>query len=91
MGAEMTGSYNLTKAWKADVSLNLFRAVTDARNLNANFYSDTYSWFVRHTSRIKLGAGIDAQIRANYEAPQKTTPRNSWIHDLDGPYLLARM
>jgi outer membrane receptor protein involved in Fe transport len=72
MGAEMTGSYNLTKAWKADLSLNLFRAITDARNLGTNFYADTYSWFVRHTSRVKLGAGIDAQVRANYEAPQKT-------------------
>lgn len=72
MGAEFTSSTVLTKAWKADLSLNLFRAITDARNLDANFYSDTYSWFVRHTSRVKLGAGIDAQIRANYEAPQKT-------------------
>lgn len=72
MGAEFTSSTNLTKAWKADLSLNLFRAITDARNLDASFYSDTYSWFVRHTSRVKLGAGIDAQIRANYEAPQKT-------------------
>jgi len=72
MGAEFTSSNNLTKAWKADLSLNLFRAITDARNLDATFYSDTYSWFVRHTSRLKLGAGIDAQIRANYEAPQKT-------------------
>ena len=72
MGAEFTSSNNLTKAWKADVSLNLFRAITDARNLDASFYSDTYSWFVRHTSRVKLGAGVDAQIRANYEAPQQT-------------------
>jgi len=72
MGAEFTSSNSLTKAWKADFSLNLFRAITDARNLDASFYSDTYSWFVRHTSRVKLGAGIDAQIRANYEAPQKT-------------------
>jgi outer membrane receptor protein involved in Fe transport len=72
MGAEFTSSNNLTKAWKADVSLNLFRAITDARNLDASFFSDTYSWFVRHTSRVKLGAGVDAQIRANYEAPQKT-------------------
>ena len=72
MGAEFTSSNNLTKAWKADLSLNLFRAITDARNLDASFYSDTYSWFVRHTSRVKLGAGVDAQIRANYEAPQKT-------------------
>jgi hypothetical protein len=72
MGAEFTSSNNLNKFWKADLSLNLFRAITDARNLDASFFSDTYSWFVRHTSRVKLGAGVDAQIRANYEAPQKT-------------------
>ncbi len=72
MGLEITSSLNLTKAYKADLSLNAFRAITDATNINARFQSDTYSWFVRHTSRIRLNSGIDIQIRANYEAPQLT-------------------
>ena len=72
MGLEVTSSFNLTKAYKADLSLNAFRAITDATNVNANYKSDTYSWFVRHTSRIKLNSAVDLQIRANYEAPQLT-------------------
>jgi outer membrane receptor protein involved in Fe transport len=71
MGIEIASSYTFTKAYKADVSFNAFRAITDASNINAAFKSDTYSWFVRHSSRIKLGA-VDFQVRANYEAPQQT-------------------
>ncbi|CAM4171140.1 outer membrane beta-barrel family protein [Aquirufa beregesia] len=72
MGAEFTGSSNLSKAWKADLSINIFRAKADASNIDPNYVSDTYSWFARHTSRFKLGGGVDAQLRANYEAPQNT-------------------
>ena len=71
MGIEIASSYTFTKAYKADLSINAFRAITDATNINAAFKSDTYSWFVRHSSRIKLGA-VDFQVRANYEAPQQT-------------------
>ncbi|MEN9958232.1 MAG: hypothetical protein RLZZ474_476 [Bacteroidota bacterium] len=72
MGIELTSSFNVSKNYKADLSFNGFRAVIDASNINAAYLVDMYSWFVRHTSRIKLGAGIDAQVRANYEAAQKT-------------------
>ncbi len=75
MGIEVASSWNFTKSYKADLSLNAFRAIADASNINAAFKSDTYSWFVRHSSRIKLGV-TDFQIRANYEAPQ-LTPQGS--------------
>jgi len=75
MGIEVASSWNFTKAYKADLSFNAFRAITDASNINAAYKSDTYSWFVRHASRIKIGA-TDFQIRANYEAPQ-LTPQGS--------------
>jgi outer membrane receptor protein involved in Fe transport len=71
MGIEIASSYTFTKAYKADLSINAFRAITDASNINAAFKADTYSWFIRHSSRIKIGA-VDMQIRANYEAPQQT-------------------
>ena len=75
MGIEMASSWNFTKSYKADLSFNAFRAIADASNINAAFKSDTYSWFVRHSSRIKIGL-TDFQIRANYEAPQ-LTPQGS--------------
>jgi outer membrane receptor protein involved in Fe transport len=72
MGMEVTSSFNLSTAYKADFSVNAFRAKINATNINSTFLVDTYSWFVRHTSRIKLGGGVDMQVRGNYEAPQKT-------------------
>jgi ferric enterobactin receptor len=63
-GAEFAGSYNPFAWWKLDGSLNLFRAMTDGRNLDDALQSDTYSWFVRKNSRFT--------IWGNYEAPQKT-------------------
>jgi outer membrane receptor protein involved in Fe transport len=75
MGIEVASSWNFTKSYKADLSFNAFRAITDASNINAAFKSDTYSWFARHSSRIKIGV-TDFQIRANYEAPQ-LTPQGS--------------
>jgi outer membrane receptor protein involved in Fe transport len=71
-GAEFAGSYVPFPWWKLDGSLNLFRAITDGRNLNADFQSDTYSWFVRQNSRLTLWKKVDFQVRGNYEAPQRT-------------------
>jgi ferric enterobactin receptor len=71
-GAEFAGSFVPFPWWKLDGSFNLFRAITDGRNLNADFQSDTYSWFVRQNSRITLWKKVDFQVRGNYEAPQQT-------------------
>ncbi|MEY2792213.1 MAG: hypothetical protein RJA76_205 [Bacteroidota bacterium] len=83
MGAEFTGSKTFSKVWKADLSFNVFSAHINASNINQNFIANTNSWFVRHTSRLKIASKIDFQIRANYEAPQKTAQGTrgemSWI------------
>lgn len=72
MGAELTGSKTFSSIWKADLSFNLFYANIDASNINQNFVTSTNSWFVRHTSKFRIASKIDFQVRANYEAPQKT-------------------
>jgi outer membrane receptor protein involved in Fe transport len=69
-GAEFTGTYAPFSWWKMDGSLNFFRAITDGRNLDNNFQSDTYSWFARSTSRLTFWKNTDFQLRGNYEAPQ---------------------
>lgn len=71
-GAEFASQYNLQKWWKADLSFNFFKAEIDGRNLDATYLRETYSWFVRHSSRFSLPQKLDIQFRANYEAPQKT-------------------
>lgn len=70
-GAEFTSQYTLVKWWKMDFNFNFFRAITDGSNIEALYKSDTYSWFVRQTSKFSLPHAIDLQIRGNYEAPQK--------------------
>jgi len=70
-GTELTGAYTLYRWWKLDLNFNFFRAITDGQNLDANFKSDTYSWFARQTSRFTITKGLDFQLRGNYEAPQK--------------------
>ncbi|WP_215238383.1 outer membrane beta-barrel family protein [Dyadobacter helix] len=71
-GAEFTSSFNLYQWWKLDGSFNFFRAMIDGTGLDENFQSDTYSWFVRTTSRFTLWKNTDVQFRGNYEAPQQT-------------------
>ena len=41
------------------------------KNLSEYFQSDTYSWFVRKTSRFTLWKNTDFQLRGNYQAPQQ--------------------
>ncbi|GAB3955276.1 outer membrane beta-barrel family protein [Spirosoma harenae] len=71
-GAEFAGSYALYKWWKLDGSINFFRAITNGGNLDASYQSDTYSWFTRMSSRFTFWKNTEAQLRGNYEAPQKT-------------------
>ena len=71
-GAEFAFGYNLYKWWKLDASFNFFRAITDGTNIDASFSSDTYSWFVRQTSKFNLAKQLSIQFRGNYEAPELT-------------------
>ncbi|MCF0060153.1 TonB-dependent receptor [Dyadobacter chenwenxiniae] len=71
-GAEFTGSFTPYQWWKLDGSVNFFRAITDGTDLDEEFQSDTYSWFVRMMSRFTLWKNTDLQLRGNYEAPQQT-------------------
>lgn len=71
VGAEFTGAFTLYKWWKLDLNANFFYAQVDGTNLDPLFKTDTYSWFARQTSRFSLPKSIDAQLRANFEAPQK--------------------
>ncbi|WP_374759187.1 TonB-dependent receptor domain-containing protein [Dyadobacter chenhuakuii] len=71
-GAEFTSSFTPYQWWKLDGSVNFFRAITDGTDLDEDFQSDTYSWFVRMMSRFTLWKNTDVQLRGNYEAPQQT-------------------
>jgi ferric enterobactin receptor len=71
-GAEMAGQFTAKEWWKLDMSFNFFKADINGTNLDESYLRETYSWFVRQTSRFTLAKGFDMQLRANYEAAQKT-------------------
>lgn len=71
-GAEFTSEFAIRPWWKFDMNLNFFYAEIDGTNIFSDYNNTTYSWFARQTSRFTLAHGLDIQLRANYEAPQKT-------------------
>jgi len=71
-GVEFSSDYKINEWWKLDLNLNFFHANINGSNIESNFCAKTYSWLLRQTSRFTLGNGMDIQVRANYDARQKT-------------------
>jgi outer membrane receptor protein involved in Fe transport len=71
-GVEFSGDYRVKDWWKLDFNANFFHARIDASNIGVEELRTTYSWLFRQTSRFTFGEGWDIQVRANYEARQKT-------------------
>lgn len=71
-GVEFSSDYRPTEWWKLDLNVNFFHADIDGSNIQAGYRAKTYSWLFRQTSRFTIGEGFDVQLRANYEARQKT-------------------
>jgi len=71
-GIEFVSNLNPVKWWKVDLNFNFFHSRIDGSNIDESYLRTTYSWFARATNRFTLPKGFDAQVRANYEAPQKT-------------------
>jgi len=71
-GVEFSSDYKVNDWWKLDLNLNFFHANINGSNIESNFQAKTYSWLLRQTSRFTLGNGMDIQVRANYDARQKT-------------------
>ncbi|MDI9869816.1 TonB-dependent receptor domain-containing protein [Flectobacillus roseus] len=71
-GLDIASQVNFYQWWKSDFSFSIFNADMDGSNIDENYKRNTQSWFARHTSKFSLPNRIDIQVRANYEAPQKT-------------------
>jgi len=71
-GLEFVSNLTPLKWWKVDLNFNFFHSNIDGSNVDESYQRTTYSWFARATNRFTLPKGFDAQVRANYEAPQKT-------------------
>ncbi|HTE33869.1 MAG TPA: outer membrane beta-barrel family protein [Chryseolinea sp.] len=71
-GVEFASGLTPYKWWKLDFNFNFFHSQIDGSNIVETYQATTYSWFTRLTSRFTLPKNFDAQVRGNYEAPQKT-------------------
>lgn len=71
-GLEFSADYRPKDWWKLDLNLNFFHANIDGSNVQADFQARTSSFLARQTSRFTLDGGWDLQLRANYDARQKT-------------------
>jgi ferric enterobactin receptor len=71
-GLDLTGNFSLKKWWKLDANFNLFHAAYDGSNIDTRYAAETNTWFFRQTSRFILAKAWELQVRANYDAAQKT-------------------
>jgi len=71
-GVEISSDYQLYDWWKLDFNANFFHADIDGTNIQSGYETKTYSWLFRQTSRFTVAEGVDIQLRANYDARQKT-------------------
>lgn len=71
-GAEFITSWTPLSWWKLDMNVNIFHADIDGTNILSTYKASTNSWFARQTSRFTFPHHLEMQLRANYEAPQKT-------------------
>lgn len=71
-GVEISSDYQLYDWWKLDFNVNFFHANIDGTNIQNGYKTKTTSWLFRQTSRFTVADGLDIQLRANYDARQKT-------------------
>ena len=69
-GLDLTFSTEVTKIWKLDGNVNLFRQITESEQYGN---ADTYSWQARINSRVIIFKDVETQLRINYRGPRETT------------------
>lgn len=71
-GLEFSVSWNPADWWRLNSNANFYRAITEGEYGESLFYSDTYTWTNRTTSRITFFKRWDFQTGFNYRAPRIT-------------------
>lgn len=72
-GLEFNVSLTLKKWWQLNTSANFYRAITEGKFQDENFFSDTYTLNSRTTSKITFFNDLNFQTSFNYRAPRVTT------------------
>lgn len=72
-GAELSGTYNIAKWWRANATFNFYRAITDGDYKGESFFSDTYTWRSRASTKVTIAQLVDVQASLRYRGPRETT------------------
>ena len=83
-GFEFNISWNPVKWWRFNSNANFYRAITEGVFNEQRFFSDTYTWTNRTTSRVTLFGKWDFQTGFSYRAPRITPQgRNRSLYFID--------
>ena len=72
-GLEFNFTFNPVNWWRLNTNANFYRAIREGDFNEQRFFSDTYTWTTRTTSRFTIAKSVDFQVGFNYRAPRLTT------------------
>jgi outer membrane receptor protein involved in Fe transport len=71
-GLELTTNYSPFKWWRLNGNFNFYHAKIDGNNIEQDLESDTYSWFIKGSSKFIINKKTNIQARYYYRAPRQT-------------------
>jgi outer membrane receptor protein involved in Fe transport len=88
-GLEFNVSLSLKKWWQFNTSANFYRAITEGQYEEDNFFSDTYTFNSRTTSKITMFDNFNFQTSFNYRAP-RITPQGKQLSSYNLDFALGK-
>lgn len=84
IGFEFNASYDFTKKFNMNASVNVFRAITNGSYQGIELDNDVITMNGRLVSKIEILPKLDMQLNGRYEAPQTTAQgRRKSLYSLD--------
>lgn len=72
-GLETNFSYTVGRIWDINANANFFRAITEGVYEGRDLSADTYAFFARASSKLRLSQGFEFQQSLFYRGPRRTT------------------
>ena len=88
-GLEFNVSLSVKKWWQFNTSANFYRAITEGRYDDDDFYADTYTFNSRTTSKITMFRNLNFQSSLNYRAP-RITPQGKQLSSYNLDFALSK-
>ncbi len=83
-GFEFNGSYDFTKKFNMNASVNVYRAITEGEYQSVVLENDVITMNSNLMAKMEILPKVDFQLNGRYTAPQKTTQgRQKSIYSID--------